>query len=95
MSLPVLFHPDARGDLEEVRKYLADRFSERNADNYVVRIVSACTAIGHAPHRGSFREDIGPGIRSIGFESRITIIFRVQPDLVTILALLYGGRMPR
>jgi plasmid stabilization system protein ParE len=95
VSLPVLFHSDARGDLEEVRKYFADRFSERNAEKYVVRIVSACTSIGHAPHRGSVRKDIGPEIRSIGFEGRITIIFRIQPELVTILALLYAGRMPR
>jgi toxin ParE1/3/4 len=92
VSFPVIFKPEASKDVEELEDYLADHFSSDNAQRYILRLVAACTAIGMAPQRGSKRMDVGPSIRSIGFERRVTIIFEVSEDAVYILALLYGGR---
>lgn len=92
MSLLVNLSLEAWRDLDELETYLSDRFSSRNARTYVRRIFAACDRIGLAPHRGNVRNEIGPGVRSIGFESRIEIIFEVNPDSVVILGLLYAGR---
>jgi toxin ParE1/3/4 len=44
------------------------------------------------PERGRRRDDILPGLRSIGFERRATIAFRVLKTRVEIVSIAYGGR---
>lgn len=44
------------------------------------------------PERGRDRSDIAPGLRTIGFERRVLIAFRVLGQMVEIVAILYGGR---
>jgi toxin ParE1/3/4 len=44
------------------------------------------------PERGTRRDDLAPGVRTIGFERRVTIAFRVLEDAVEILAVAYAGR---
>lgn len=44
------------------------------------------------PERGSLRNELGPGIRVVGFEHRIAIAFVVFDDRVEIVRLLYGGQ---
>jgi toxin ParE1/3/4 len=41
---------------------------------------------------GSTREDISPGLRTIGFRRRVTIAFTVDPDKVEIVGVFYGGQ---
>jgi hypothetical protein len=38
------------------------------------------------------RDDVEPGIRIIGFERRVSIVFEVKEDEVIILGVYYGGR---
>lgn len=44
------------------------------------------------PERGTLRNDLRPGVRTIRFEQRVTIAFQVEANRVTILRVLYGGR---
>ena len=44
------------------------------------------------PERGTRRDDLAPGIRTIGFERRATIAFAVSADTVRIVRVFYGGR---
>jgi toxin ParE1/3/4 len=37
-------------------------------------------------------EDIGPGLHILGFERRVSILFRVRKAAVEIVRILYGGR---
>ena len=81
-------------DLEEIEDYLSVRFSARNAAAYVQRITAACHAIGLAPYRGAKRDDLHPGLRSTGFEKRVTITFSIENDAVLIVGVFYAGRLP-
>ncbi len=38
------------------------------------------------------REDVRAGLRTIGFERRVTIAFQVTSERVVIDRILYGGR---
>jgi toxin ParE1/3/4 len=49
-------------------------------------------ALGVFPERGTRRDDIRPGLRTMGFERRATIIFQVSEAAVVIVRVLYGGR---
>jgi plasmid stabilization system protein ParE len=92
LTYEVIFTPGAAADLDEIRQYLALRFSERNAERYVRRIVSHCRQLALAPHRGATRDDIRPGLRSTGFERRATILFQILPETIVIHGIFYGGR---
>jgi len=89
---PVFITPQAQRDLDQLQRYLSDRFSPTNAEKYVRRLIAACKSIGLAPHRGTQRDDLRPGLRVIGFERRVAISFETKENAVYILAILYGGR---
>ena len=62
------------------------------AGRYIDRIEAACLALADFPERGMRRDDILPGLRTVGFERRATIAFRVLRSRVEIVTIAYGGR---
>ena len=62
------------------------------AEAYIGRIEKACMSLAMFPERGLRRDDLAPGLRTIGFERRVTIAFRVLDQIVEIVAIAYGGR---
>jgi toxin ParE1/3/4 len=49
-------------------------------------------ALADFPQRGTRRDDLSPGLRTVGFERRATIAFRVLPTRVEFITIAYGGR---
>jgi toxin ParE1/3/4 len=82
----------ARADLIELIGYLEDRFGTASVRNFIDRIEEFCLSLGSMPNRGTAHFDLRPGLRTVGFERRVTIAFRVKSDSVAILRILYGGR---
>ncbi len=62
------------------------------AEAYIGRIEKACMSLATFPERCSRRDDLAPGLRTIGFERRVTIAFRVLDHVVEIVAIAYAGR---
>jgi len=88
----VVFTPEAQDDLLDLYDYIAVRSSTKRALRYIGRIEKTCMSLQTLPERGTLREDLRPGLRVMGFEHRVLIAFRVNPDSVAILRILYGGR---
>ncbi len=44
------------------------------------------------PKRGTRRDDIRAGLRTMGFERRATIVFQVMKTEVIIIRIFYGGQ---
>lgn len=88
----VRFRPRAETDLFELYDYIAAKDGAVVAGNYAGRIETACRSLEHAPLRGTARDDIKRGLRTMGFEGRATIVFQVLKSDVTIIRILYGGR---
>jgi toxin ParE1/3/4 len=44
------------------------------------------------PMVGSPRDDLRPGLRTIGFRRRVTIVFVVKSTEVRIVGVFYGGQ---
>ena len=82
----------AERQLDKLHGYIANRSSEDRADAYVGRIVSFCRGLAVSPRRGTKRDDLLAGLRTIGFERRATIAFTVEADLVVIEGIYYGGQ---
>lgn len=44
------------------------------------------------PEKGTRRDDIRRGLRTMGFERRATIVFQVRKTDVVIVRIFYGGQ---
>jgi len=92
MALKVVFRPEAEADLIGLYEYIAERSGQQIAGGYIDRIEEACMALATFPKRNRRRDDILPGLRTIGFERRVTIAFRVLKSQVEIVTIAYAGR---
>jgi toxin ParE1/3/4 len=88
----ISFRPLAEADLLGLYNYIARESGSDVAGTYIDRIEAACLALQRFPKRGTRRDDIRPGLRTIGFEHRATIVFRVMRAEVVIVRVLYGGQ---
>jgi toxin ParE1/3/4 len=92
--LQVVLSEEAQEQLDQLELYLAERFYPANAQRFVQRLTKACYKIGLAPHQGTNHDNLSPGIRSKGFERRVTIYFKIVGPQVMILGIHYGGHTP-
>lgn len=92
MTRVVVFRDDAARDLENLYDYIADQSSPDIAIRYIGRIRERCMSLARFPERGRQRDDLLPNLRTIGFERRVTIAYRVLKTKVEIVSVAYGGR---
>lgn len=92
MKYRVEFTPEAKVDLLNLYNYIAARNGVNQALAYIERIERECMSLETFPIRGKSWDALRPGLRIMGFERRVTIAFQVNPKVVTIFRLLYGGR---
>jgi len=92
VKFKVSFRPMAEADLRELYDYIAREAGDTIAGNYIDRIEAACMSLETSPQRGTKRDNIRPGIRTMGFERRATIVFRVLKSEVLIVRIFYGGQ---
>jgi toxin ParE1/3/4 len=88
----VIFAPEAEDDLIELYDYIAMQDGSNRAFDYTERIRLFCIGLASFPGRAARRDDLRPGLRTVGFERRVTIAFHVTPGLVVIDRISYGGR---
>jgi toxin ParE1/3/4 len=88
----VIFTLRAERHIDALHEYITDNASESRADAYVARIVTFCMGLSTFPLRGQKRDDLLPGLRTTGFERRVTIAFIVTDNIVLIEGIFYGGQ---
>lgn len=91
MANKVRFRPEAQADLFALYHYIIEQSGPVRAGEYIARIEKACMGLAAFPRRGTRRDDIAPGLRTIGFERRVTIAFRVLAGTVEIVTIAYAG----
>jgi len=82
----------AEADLFALHRFIAEEAGLEVAGAYIDRIEAACLALADFPERGTRRDDIRRGLRTIGFERRATIAFQVKKAEVVIVRIFYGGQ---
>ena len=92
MTHKVILTPGARQDLVQIYEYIAEKVDPLRAIGYVERIEFFCQSLTQFPERGMRRDDLRLGLRTTGFERRITIAFHIANKEVRIDRILYGGR---
>jgi toxin ParE1/3/4 len=67
-------------------RFVLDRSSSRvTAERFIKRIKARCDKIGILPHGGRPRDDLERGLRTVAFERRAVIAYRVVSDHVRIV----------
>jgi toxin ParE1/3/4 len=93
MNLRVAFSPEAQAHLDELEDYIEKSSgSALTAERYIGRLLKTCHSLRTSPFRGTSRDDMGSGVRTTGFERRVTILFEVQKEQILILGIFYAGR---
>ena len=72
--------------------WIAERASPDTALGYIDRLENYIRGLEYASEHGTLHNDIREGLRSIGFERRVTIAFNVTAQEVIVLGLFYGGQ---
>jgi len=88
----IVFRPAAEADLFFLYRHIVEEAGREIASGYIARIEEACFSLETSPRRGTIRDDIRPGLRVMGFERRVTILFEVGRAKVTIIRIFYGGQ---
>lgn len=90
--MQVAFTPSAERQIDSLHEFITKKTSEAVADGYVARLVSYCETLELFPERGTRRDDILAGLRTIGFERRVTIALVIMGSTVLIEGVFYGGQ---
>ena len=90
MRYRIVFSPEAEKQLLGIYRYVAGEASITIAERFTAAIVDFCEALENFPERGVRRDDLRPGLRTIGFRRRVTIAFSLAQDTVTIIGVFYG-----
>ena len=92
MTHKVVFSPEARDDLFEIYRYIAERGAPNTALGYVMRLETRCANLAAFPSQGLARDDVRSGLRLLGFERKTEIAFHITPEAVVIDRLFHGGQ---
>jgi toxin ParE1/3/4 len=88
----VVFAPEALADLRSLYDIIADASLPARALTYVEGLRQYCLGFADFPERGTRRDAIRPGLRTLGYRRRVTVAFHVTEREVVIDRLLYGVR---
>ncbi len=88
----VHFLTGAIHDIDALFCYIAEEKSFEVAARYLARIERICFSLETLPLRGTAVAGEVAGLRRMGFERRVSILFKVGEKRVEILRILYGGQ---
>ncbi|WP_250502537.1 type II toxin-antitoxin system RelE/ParE family toxin [Caballeronia sp. AZ7_KS35] len=92
MNWRVQFAPEALNQLRRLEKRIADAGAPITAERYVDSIVDCCMKLQTFPARGVARDDLLPGLRVTHFRKRAIIAYTLDPEVVSIVGVFYGGQ---
>lgn len=90
VQLRIVLRRKALAQLEELEDFVVEAGSPVAAADLVDTLVAFCEDLAPFPLRGSDRDDIRPGVRTIGFRRRAVVAFAVREYAVVILEVLAG-----
>lgn len=88
----IVFTPEARDQLDRLYAYVAAAANADIASSFVDGIIDHIAGLADFPRRGTARDDLRPGLRTIGWRRRVTIAVVVEQREVVVIGIFYGGR---
>lgn len=92
MKYAIVLTPEARDHLDAIYDYIAAAASPDVAQRFTDGILDHIDKLTDYPRRGTMRDDLRPGLRTIAWRRRVTIAFAVHETSVVVVGIFYGGR---
>lgn len=92
MSRAIRLSPRAKAQLDSLFLYIARNASSAVATRFVDAVLVKVEGLADFPNRGTPRDDLRPGMRTIPFRRRLTIAYAVFPEEVLITGIFYAGQ---
>jgi toxin ParE1/3/4 len=75
-------------DLDDLHIWIAGEAGSAIADGYLDRVEARIAALSEFPNRGTSRNDLAPGLRTLSFERRLVIAYRIDDRTVLVLRVI-------
>lgn len=92
MTHRVILSELAIEDLDALHAWIDDEATVDIANAYLDRLQARIEALSEFPDRGTPRDDLIPGLRTLAFERRLIIAYRVTVRDVHVLRVISGQR---
>jgi len=91
-SYRIVVTPEARDEIDELHSYIAAAADAETASRFTDGIIDYIAKLSEFPKRGTPRDDLRPGLRTISWRRRVTIAFVAEEHDVIVVGVFYGGR---
>ena len=88
----IVLSEQAIEDIISIGRWIAEEADRETANAYVSRIEAFCFKLSDFPRRGTPRDDLAEGVRTVPFERRVVVAYRVDGHTVSILRAVSGSR---
>ena len=92
MAYRIVFTPEARDDLDRLHAYIASAADAETAVRFADSIIDHIATLSEFPERGTPRNDLRPGLRTMAWRRRVTMAFVAEKSDVVVIGIFYGGR---
>ena len=92
MSYRIVFTPEARDQFDDLHAYISAAADAETASRFTDGIIDHIAGLSEFPKRGTPRDDLRPGLRTLAWRRRVTIAFMVEETDVVVIGIFYGGR---
>lgn len=90
--LRILVAQEAERHLLSIWQHIAEHGGEAAADRFVEAVRERCRGLDTFAERGTPRDDLRAGLRTVPIPRRATIGYTVDEDSVVIVAVAYRGQ---
>ena len=87
MTLRLVLTRRAKAQINSLYEYVAREASLEIADRYIEALIKRIAGLTDFPHRGTSRDDLRRGLRTVPFRRRLTIAYAVKKGEVRIIAV--------
>jgi putative addiction module CopG family antidote len=88
----IVVAPEARDQLDDLHTYISIAADSDTATGFIDGILDYISTLREFPNRGTPRDDIKPGLRTIAWRRRVTIAYIAEAHDVVVIGVFYGGR---
>ena len=88
----VELRPAAARQLEAIEARIAGEATDDIAQRFVGAVLDRCLALETYPDRGTPRDDIRPGIRTLVFKRNVVIAYVVEAGEIAVLGIGWRGQ---
>ena len=92
MPYRIVVTPEARDQLDNLHSYIAAAANAETSTRFVNGILDHIATLREFPKRGTPRDDLRSGLRTLAWRRRVTIAFVVEQRDVVVIGVYYGGR---